>query len=215
MCGRFTLTVTLEELLMRYYDAKSVTPFHTPRYNIAPTEMVTAVIHDGQTNRIGELRWGLVPSWAKDDKFASKMINARSETITEKPAFKRLVEKKRCIIPASGFYEWRKLESGEKQPYKVTIKEDSVLSLAGLYDSWLAPNGQTIHTCTIITTEANRIMAPIHDRMPVILSRESEQLWLSRDNQDKQQILSLLCPYSSENMVVTTVHKEFFKKNLG
>src|SRR5690606_18107419 len=121
--------------------------------------------------------WGLVPNWAKDDKNASKLINARAETLLEKPSFKNLVYRRRCIIPADGFYEWRQ-KDGTKQPMRIVLKERQIFSMAGLYDIWLSPDGQKISTCTIITTAANRLLEDIHHRMPVILRPEDESSWL-------------------------------------
>lgn len=173
--------------------------YHAPRYNVAPMQQVMAVVHDGEKNRLGELRWGLVPSWAKDDKFAGKMINARAETLLSKPSFKNLIYRKRCIIPADGFYEWKKKAEG-KQPMRIVLKDQSIFSLAALYDTWISPNGEKISTCTIITTEPNRLVADIHDRMPVILHEEDEETWLNRNNQNAEQLMSLLKPFPAENM---------------
>lgn len=210
MCGRFTLTVTWEELMMRYMlDPESVSPFHMPRYNIAPAQMVTAIIHDGRSNRIGQLQWGLVPSWAKDPSAGSKMINARSETLEEKPAYRIPFYRKRCLIPADGFYEWQKTGEG-KQPLRISMRSGRIFSMAGLYDTWITPDGQKLSTCTIITTEPNTLMEPIHNRMPVILRPEDEALWLDRsaapEGSDSgsssalQSLRELLKPYPAEEM---------------
>ncbi|ANY72020.1 SOS response-associated peptidase [Paenibacillus ihbetae] len=210
MCGRFTLTVTWEELMMRYLiDPESVSPFHMPRYNIAPTQMVTAIIHDGRSNRIGQLQWGLVPSWAKDPSAGSKMINARSETLEEKPAYRMPFYRKRCLIPADGFYEWQKTDAG-KQPLRISMRSGRIFSMAGLYDTWITPDGQKLSTCTIITTEPNTLMEPIHNRMPVILRPEDEALWLDRSpalegsdpgaSSALEPLRELLKPYPAEEM---------------
>lgn len=199
MCGRYTLTVTIEELMLRYLTDLPANGYHTPRYNVAPMQQVMAVVHDGEKNRLGELRWGLVPSWAKDDKMASKMINARAETLMDKPSFKNLIYRKRCIVPADGFYEWKKTAEG-KQPMRIVLKDRGIFSLAGLYDTWLAPNGGKISTCTVITTAPNQLMADIHDRMPVILNKEDEASWLDRENQNTKQLLSLLRPFPDTEM---------------
>jgi putative SOS response-associated peptidase YedK len=162
-------------------------------------QQVMAIIHDGEHNRMGELRWGLVPSWAKDEKIAGKMINARSETLLEKPAFKKLIHRKRCLIPADGFYEWKK-EGTAKQPMRIVLKDRQLFGMAGLYDTWMREDGAKISTCTIITTAPNRLMEPIHDRMPVILRQEDEPVWLNRNNQDAGQLMSLLKPYDDHEM---------------
>jgi len=160
---------------------------------------VWAVIHDGVKNRLGELRWGLVPSWAKDDKIGSKMINARAETLLERASFKTLVGRKRAIIPADGFYEWKK-SGNSKQPMRITLKEDALFSMAGLYDTWQTPDGSKLSTCTIITTSPNSLMADIHDRMPVILHPEDEAFWLDRSNSDTKALTALLKPYPADKM---------------
>lgn len=217
MCGRFTLTVTWEELMTRYLiDPESVSPFHIPRYNIAPTQMVTAIINDGSTNRIGQLQWGLVPSWAKDSSTGAKMINARSETLEEKPAYRMPFYRKRCLIPADGFYEWQKNENG-KQPFRIGLRSGDLFSMAGLYDIRITPSGEKLSTCTVITTEPNTLMEPIHNRMPVILRPEDEALWLERTTaasernpSNLQSLKELLKPYPAQDMqavpVSTTVN---------
>ncbi|MFC0213132.1 SOS response-associated peptidase [Paenibacillus chartarius] len=200
MCGRYTIVVSMEELMLRYLSDLPTDRYHRPRYNVAPMQQVLAVIHDGERNRLGELRWGLVPSWAGDEKIGSRMINARAETLLEKPAFRQLVSRKRCIVPADGFYEWKAVRGG-KQPMRITLKEEAVFSFAALYDTWVHPeDGRKISTCTIITTEPNRLVADIHNRMPVILRREDEALWLDRRNGDVQQAIKLLRPYPAEEM---------------
>ncbi|CAM2814528.1 SOS response-associated peptidase [Paenibacillus sediminis] len=200
MCGRFTLTVSLEQLLVRYdvHMTYSIS-YHHPQYNVAPTQQVLAIIHDGTRNRLGELKWGLVPSWAKEPAVSGKMINARSETLAHKPAFKLPFERKRCIIPADSFYEWQ-LTAESKQPYRIGLKDGGIFSLAGLYDTWTNPDGTKLSSCTIITTSANSLMAPIHDRMPVILPQEAEDEWLRRDNHNIEALQQLLVPYPAEEM---------------
>ncbi|GGG12812.1 SOS response-associated peptidase [Paenibacillus abyssi] len=197
MCGRYTITVTLEELMLRYMIGDTAVPYHRPKYNVAPGQMVLAVIHDGTKNRIGELRWGLIPSWAEDEKIGSRMLNARSETVASKPAYKQPFLRKRCLIPADGFYEWQKTETG-KQPMRVVRKDRAIFSMAGLYDTWVAPDGRKISSCTILTTQPNELMAPIHDRMPVILRPEDEAAWLDRCNQEPSLLQQLLLPFPSE-----------------
>ncbi|GGF72674.1 putative SOS response-associated peptidase YoqW [Paenibacillus albidus] len=199
MCGRYTITVTMEELMIRYLTDDATITHYSPNYNAAPMQYIPAVIGSSTGNRLGELRWGLVPSWAKDDKIGSKMINARAETVAEKPAFKRLLSSRRCLIPSTGFYEWKK-EGTHKQPMRILMKDDSIFSLAGLYDTWTDPDGNKLSTSTIITTEPNSLMADIHNRMPVILRPEDEADWLGRDNDDVQSLLGLLKPYQASKM---------------
>lgn len=205
MCGRYTLTVSNEALIERYSIHGVTNSFHTPRYNVAPMQMVPAVIHDGEQNRLGQLRWGLVPAWAKDEKLASRMINARAETILQKVSFKNLVGRKRCIIPADSFFEWKNI-NGRKQPMRIMMKDERVFSLAGLYDTWINPaNGEKVSTFTIITTIPNSLVEEVHDRMPVILDRDDEVRWLDRNNHNVAELVSLLKPYPADEMMVYPV----------
>lgn len=199
MCGRFTIFTEVDELIIRYIIENSAVDKYAPKYNAAPMQMIPAVIAGQGGNRLGMLRWGLVPSWSKDPKIGSMMINARAETLTEKPAFNRLLSSRRCIIPANGFYEWKK-SGGSKQPYRIVLRDDDVFSFAGLYDIWADANGDKLSTCTIITTEPNALMADIHNRMPVILRREDEAEWLNRDNRDVPALQALLEPYDPSKM---------------
>jgi putative SOS response-associated peptidase YedK len=162
-------------------------------------QQIPAVIHDGTRNRLGELRWGLVPSWSRDDKGGSTRINARAETLLEKASFKGLIRSRRCIIPADGFYEWKQGPEG-KQPMRIVLPERRIFSLAGLYDIRVDEEGNRLSTCTIITTEPNSLMADIHNRMPVILTPEAEAQWLDRSNEDIPSLLRLLQPYDSSQM---------------
>lgn len=199
MCGRYTITVTIDELIALYEAEMSGNAISLPRYNIAPMQTIPVVINDGQHNRIGALRWGLLPNWAKEDNWGARAINARAETITEKPAFRGLLTRKRCLVPADGFYEWKR--SGDrKQPYRIVLRERGLFAMAGLYDTWSSPSGDKISTVSIITTMPNELMADIHDRMPVILPRENESVWLDRTNQDKDLLQALLKPYEAEEM---------------
>jgi len=205
MCGRYTITVTLEELLMRYQIDPFFPLYHRPKYNVAPGQMVVAVINDGANNRIGELKWGLVPEWSKDEAAGFKMINARAETVAEKPAYRTAFERRRCLIPADGFYEWKKKQDGSKQPMRITMKDESLFSMAGLYESWTAPDGRKVSTCTVITTTPNRLMTDIHDRMPVILPPEQEAIWLDRSIRQTSLLIGLLRPYPAERMTAYPV----------
>ncbi|NIK75705.1 putative SOS response-associated peptidase YedK [Paenibacillus castaneae] len=199
MCGRYTLTVTLEELMVRYMIEETTVPFHRPKYNVAPSQQVLAIINDGQSNRLGELKWGLIPPWADDPKIGFQMLNARSETAASKPAFQNPLRRKRCIIPADGFYEWKTTANG-KQPMRIVLKSRALFSLAGLYESWISPEGSKINSCTILTTTPNELIAPIHDRMPVILRPEDEQLWLNRSVTEIDALSPLLRPYHADEL---------------
>jgi putative SOS response-associated peptidase YedK len=197
MCGRYTLVVSIEEL-MDHYLIENLQEF-APRYNIAPTQMVLAVINDGSKNRIGQLKWGLVPTWSKTEKEGFKMINARAETVVDKPAFRTAFQRKRCLIPADGFYEWQRRPDGSKQPYRIVLKDVELFSFAGLYETWISPEGNKVSTCTIITTTPNKLMADIHDRMPVILPRSSEATWLNKEA-PTADLVELMQPYPDEEM---------------
>ncbi len=197
MCGRFTLIHGLEDILYYYNINETDIPYQIS-FNIAPSQAVTAVISDGTANRIGQLRWGLVPSWAKEAKIGYKMINARAETIDEKPAFKKLLSRRRCLIPADSFFEWKKT-ADRKIPMRIHLKDEPIFSFAGLWDRW-EKGDKPLHTCTIITTKANALMSDIHERMPVILNKESEEEWLNPELKDPKQLKSLLIPYDSAGM---------------
>jgi len=190
VCGRFSLRVELKEL-MEYYGIAETNFDHVPRYNIAPGQIIPAVIGAPDGRRLGGLKWGLVPEWVRDPQIGSKMINARAETVAEKPAFARPFRTKRCIVPADGFFEWRRTD---KQPFRIAPKDGGLLSLAALYDVWTAPDGGRLATVTIVTTAANEQMASLHDRMPVILSRERTAVWLDRTVTDPRELLPLLAP---------------------
>jgi len=168
-----------------------------PRYNIAPTQSVIVVNDTGQRQLV-QMRWGLIPSWAKDPAIGNRMINARAETLTVKPAFRVALRKRRCLILADGFYEWQKKEK-IKQPMFIRLKSREPFGFAGLWEHWNSPEGEEILTCTIITTEANELLKQVHERMPVILPREKEDEWLD-PNAEPSRLLELLKPYPSDLM---------------
>lgn len=207
MCGRYTLVISLEELMLRFFIGETALPFHGPQYNIAPGQMVLAVISDGKQNRLGELKWGLVPPWADDPKVGSRMLNARAETAASKPAFREALRRKRCLIPADGFYEWQAAEDG-KQPMRITLNSGEPFAMAGLYETWISPTGEKLSTCTVLTTEPNELMRTIHNRMPVILRREDEPLWLDRSIQDPVKLEQMLIPFPAEEMTAYPVGRE-------
>jgi putative SOS response-associated peptidase YedK len=198
MCGRYNLFSELQIIAERFELMNGENLELAPRYNIAPGQDILAVRSDGNGNYGTFFRWGLIPSWAKDPKIGYKMINARAETLHEKPTFKRLINRKRCVIAADGFYEW-KTEEGRKQPYHIHLKDRVPFGFAGLWDEW-EHEGKIIQTCTIITTEANELMKEIHHRMPVILTRESEKIWLNEAALDERDLKDLLVPYDSSEM---------------
>ncbi|MGH7369454.1 MAG: SOS response-associated peptidase, partial [Candidatus Methylomirabilaceae bacterium] len=174
-----------------------------PRYNIAPTQTVIVVNDDG-TRHLMQMQWGLIPSWAKDPTIGTRMINARGETVATKPAFRAALRRRRCLIPADGFYEWQPV-GRRKQPVYITLKTREPFSFAGLWEIWTSREGKELKTCTIITTEANELLKPIHDRMPVILTKEAESVWLGPTIQDPAILLPLLTPYPAQEMEVHPV----------
>lgn len=200
MCGRFTLFTEFDELIERFNIGAGIEEEdYSFNYNVAPSQSVVSVINDGYVNRLGYLRWGLIPSWAKDMKIGYKMINARAETLTEKPSYRNAYKKKRCLIIADSFYEWKKAED-RKIPMRIKLKNDNPFGMAGLWESWHSPEGNTIYSCSVITTESNELMSTIHDRMPVILNPKDEQKWLDPTYQNTNSLDKLLIPFDHEHM---------------
>jgi len=196
MCGRFTLQIP-PELLAEIFGLMEI-PVYPARYNIAPTQQVPVIRQTGDgRNHFAVMKWGLIPSWAKGPNIGNRMINARCETVAEKPAFRHAVRHSRCIVPASGFYEWQE-EEGKKAPRYIHLKDGSPISFAGLWDHWKSP--EVIESCTILTTSANLLIAPLHDRMPVILQTEAFPLWLDHNTSDPDKLKSIYLPYPAELM---------------
>lgn len=175
MCGRYTLTIEMDELAERF-GCPTVVPVLSPRYNIAPTQTVPVVVAANSYNRMTMMKWGLIPFWAKDPSMSSKMINARLESVAEKPAFKYALKQRRCLVPADGYYEWQKTANG-KIPMRIVLRERQLFSFAGLWEKWNSPDGE-VFSFTILTTTPAPSVAAIHHRMPLILSREQEDYWL-------------------------------------
>jgi putative SOS response-associated peptidase YedK len=178
MCGRFSLTVSADELLRELGIEPPAD--YVPRYNIAPTQNVLAIA-DGRNGerRLGDLRWGLVPHWADDTSMGARMINARGESVARRSAFREAFDSRRCLILADGFYEWRK-EGGRKVPLRFVRPEGGPFTFAGLWERWRQPDGNDLHSCTILTTTPNALVAPVHDRMPVIIAAADRERWLDR-----------------------------------
>jgi len=197
MCGRFTRSVTTEAIVDEF-GISEVKDNIQPSYNIAPGQNVAAIIED-KSRKLGLLRWGLIPRWAKDAKIGNRMINARAETLTEKPSFKDLIKRNRCLIVADGFFEW-KSDGEQKKPIYVFMKNQNPFAFAGLWDIWRSPEGKKVSTCTIITTGPNSLLKNIHKRMPVILQKQDVNLWLDRKEQDEKKMLPLLKPYPAGKM---------------
>ncbi len=202
MCGRFTLISSVSDLQLRFGFAMEPT-WVGPRYNIAPTQQVLAVTNDG--TRQGEMmRWGLVPSWAKDIKIGNRMINAVSETAATKPAFRSAFRRRRCLVLADGFFEWRK-EGKKRVPLYFTQKSGEPMAFAGLWENWKSAEDEWVRSCTILTTAANSFIEPVHNRMPVILSAETEPLWLDPMTETPTNLEPLLVPAPPELLEVREV----------
>jgi putative SOS response-associated peptidase YedK len=200
MCGRFTQTAPIETIARRFgvSDLPAKLPAQAPRYNVAPTQQVIIVRDDGQRVLV-PMRWGLIPSWAKDPAIGNRLINARAETLAEKPSFRTAFARRRCLIVADGFYEWQK-QGAAKQPMRIVLKSREPFGFAGLWDRWRTPDGEEVLTCTIVTTTANELLKPIHDRMPVILPASAEARWLDPQQTDLAKLRDLLQPYPPEEM---------------
>lgn len=197
MCGRFAQRTDPKRVAKAFGVAKA--PNMEPRYNIAPMQDILSIRQAEDEREAVFLKWGLVPSWAKDAAIGAKLINARSETITEKPSFREAFKKRRCIIPADGFYEWQRTD-GKKQPFFFRMRDESPFGFAGLWERWQGAGGEAINSCTILTTEANEVLRPVHDRMPVILHPEEYSLWLEGDEREQELLRELLRPYPAEEM---------------
>jgi len=198
MCRRFTLLTDLSALI-EAFGIGAVACDYRQGSDFTPGQEVAAVIHESDRNRLVGYRWGLIPSWAKDPAIGDKMYNARAETITEKPSFARAFQKRRCLIPADGFYEWQKLGKA-REPLCFSLVSGQPFGFAGLYETWMSPEKGPVSTCTIVTTEANELIRPIHDRMPVIVPKDREAFWIDPDSRDPWELLSILKPYPSDEM---------------
>jgi putative SOS response-associated peptidase YedK len=213
MCGRFILLTDLS-VIVESFGVHEIACDYRPGNNISPGQQAMAIIHDHDKNRLVNYRWGLIPSWANDPSIGNRMFNARAETIAEKPSFARAFQKRRCLIPADGFYEWQKLGK-IKSPLRFSLKSNKPFCFAGIYETWISPEKEPVNTCTIITTESNELIRPIHDRMPVIVPKDKEALWLDPDNRHQKELLSLLKPYPSDKMQVSEVDAKMLKGPKG
>lgn len=203
MCGRFTQRQSAQKIAQAFQVA-NVPPL-TPRYNIAPTQQVPTILQTAEhpERQFKMLHWGLIPSWAKNAKMAARLINARAETVTEKPSFRSAFQYRRCLVVADGFYEWQQ-QGKQKQPFYCRTQDEQPFGFAGLWEIW-EKEGEAIASCTILTTEPNQIMRPIHDRMPVILAAKDYDLWLDPKVQKSELLQPLLRPYPTEEMTAYPV----------
>jgi putative SOS response-associated peptidase YedK len=204
MCGRFTLN-QLSARLSQVFHVEPV-PDLAAEYNIAPTQLVATVLQNPESEKreFKQLHWGLIPSWAKDARMGAKLINARAETAAEKPAFRSAFKHRRCLVVADGFYEWQQ-QQGKKQPFYFRLPDGQPFGFAGLWEKWRTPAKEEIISCTILTTAANELLQPIHERMPVILEPEDYDLWLDSQVQTPQTLQQLLRPYPASAMTAYPV----------
>jgi putative SOS response-associated peptidase YedK len=199
MCGRFVRITPIPKIVKRFRVTRVAPLEPGPSYNIAPTHETLIVNNEGERQLL-PARWGFIPSWSKDPSIGSRMINARAETVAEKPTFRHAFKKQRCLVIADGFFEW-KGEGQRKRPMHVRLTSGAPFAFAGLYNIWASPSGEIIiYTCTIITTTANELLKLVHDRMPVILPKSKEDIWLDSSREDKEEFLELLRPYDADKM---------------
>jgi putative SOS response-associated peptidase YedK len=206
MCGRFTLTIDPNHL-QEAFPWADIPEDLSPRYNIAPSQPIAVIPNTGD-NTVSMYKWGLIPSWSKDPAIGDRMINARAESLAEKPSFRNAYRRRRCLILADGFYEWKQSPSlKSKQPVYIRIKSERPFAFAGLWEIWKSPDGSEIRSCTIITTQPNSLLEPIHNRMPVILPPNAYNLWLASEDRQPAQLNDLLIPYPSDEMIAFPVSK--------
>ncbi|MGA8865111.1 MAG: SOS response-associated peptidase [Gallionella sp.] len=212
MCGRFALNKNPRKVA-EHFNLSGDLEF-TPSWNIAPSSRICTIADDSEGHRqLCKMKWGLIPSWANDATIGNKLANARGETVAEKPSFRSAFKYHRCLIPASGFYEW-KTEKGVKFPWYISLKSGNPMAFAGLWETWRSKEGETIESCCIITTDANKLMAPIHDRMPVILDPDQWSTWLSHHEHEKDALLPMIHPHDPESMQAWPVSRELNRVGL-
>ncbi|MYC27259.1 MAG: SOS response-associated peptidase [Nitrospira sp. SB0662_bin_26] len=206
MCGRYTLTCTPEVLAEAF--RLEAAPDHQPRYNVAPSHSVVCVraALPARKREAVTLRWGLIPSWAGEPAKGMNLINARAETVAEKPSFRKPFRERRCLVPADGYYEWKR-EGLRKQPYHIRLNSERPFAFAGLWDRWTGADGKTIESCAILTTTPNERLASIHDRMPVILPPVAYEPWLDPGSQDATRLLPFLASYPADEMIAVPVSR--------
>ena len=204
MCGRYTLVKPAKEISDRF--GVEVGKNYQPRYNAAPTQLMPVITADAPQG-LSWFYWGLIPAWSKDKSVSLKLINARAETLEEKASFRNALKRRRCLVPADGFYEWKVVGKKSKVPYRITLLQEELFAFAGLWEEYEDEEGQMVHTFTIVTTEANSALQSLHSRMPVVLSRQAEKAWLSPDT-DPKDLSALLQPYSASKTRFYTVSSQ-------
>lgn len=202
MCGRYSLAISIEKLI-EYFDVEHLSELK-PHYNIAPSQPILVVRMNNHQKAFAFMRWGFIPAWLKEENISSQWINARAETLTEKPMFRHAFKHKRCLIPADGFFEWQ-VKNKYKQPYYIRKKNREPFAMAGIWERWESKEGRVIESCAIITTEANQELQPIHHRMPVVLEPEQFNLWLNPDNVETDKLQSLLTPSTANKLDIYAV----------
>lgn len=213
MCGRYALVTDLDNI-QKHFNIRDILCEYRPDWNIMPGRLIPAVIHDDGVNKLVCFFWGLIPSWSKNQPAGDGLINARAETVDKKPSFQEAFKKRRCLIVADGFYEWKR-EGGKKTPLYYYLKSGRPFALAGLYETWISPDKKETRTCAIVTTGANALIAPVHDRMPVILTGKNETIWLQGNPVAAPARKAILQPYAADEMDCTPgigPHELFFAK---
>lgn len=205
MCGRYTL-IDLAQFTAYFPWIIPADEGPPARYNVAPSQAVPVVLNRPEP-RIGYVHWGLIPPWADDPAIGNRMINARAESLDEKPAFRHALRRRRCLVPASGFFEWRKNSDGTKTPLYIRRSDGRPMAFAGLWEVWHSPDGTEVPSCTIITTDSNELILPIHNRMPVILKEEDYRRWLDSLERQPSEVMDLLAPYPAERMLAEPVSR--------
>ncbi|MCE5295990.1 MAG: SOS response-associated peptidase [Euryarchaeota archaeon] len=203
MCGRFVIAFT-DGFHVRFRVPVNEVEVRA-RFNVSPSQFVPIVVSESP-NHLESMRWGLIPSWSREERSGLKLINVRSETVNEKKMFKRLMSRNRCLVPATGFYEWMTTDEG-KVPYYIRRKDNRFMAFAGLFDKWRSPSGEVVQSFTILTTSANDLMRPIHDRMPVILETEDEDMWVEKSDLEDHDMRRLFTPFDTEKLEAYQVAK--------
>jgi putative SOS response-associated peptidase YedK len=210
MCGRAKLESDVSEIKIAFrIPPEYPTPNFAPSWNVAPTDQLPIVRYDPKagSRTLDLMRWGLIPYWAKDIKIGFSTINAMAETVDTKPVFREAFKRRRCLVPVDNFYEWKKLDAKEKQPYAIALADRGLMALAGLWETWRSPANETVRSFTIVTTTPNELCAPIHNRMPVILAAETWPAWLGEEPAEPAQLQALLAPYPADRMTLWPVDK--------
>jgi len=205
MCGRF-VSVTPPEIMRQVFGTTNATANFPPRWNLAPTQDMLVVRHNPETHErsLDIVKWGLIPHWAKDTSIGSKLINARAESVADKPSFRNAFQRRRCLVPADAFYEWQQGTS-PKQPYAIRPRDGGLFAFAALWENWKDPDGNWIRTATIITTAANNVMTPIHHRMPAIIAPQAWSRWLGESAASPDELAALMCPIADDGIEVQAV----------